>query len=281
MEININEIIDYYAKSSTSFAGMFFEKREFNDSNVVIDRRTNPFCGGLIISLMGNAHVTLNGTEYMINPGIIVHAGPNMRVCIKNSDDKPWRLAVIHYRIPENEMSCMTFFGSHFSFAIGENIKIPDLIQQLFLSQSSPGSLALFKTKLLFTNLLGEFFDSAKRQLTDNNSKLTETVMEYIRQNHAEQISISQTASYFGLDRRRLAALFKHHVGMTPSNYLIECRILKAKELLQSCSLPVKQVAECVGYSDSLYFSKAFKKITGISPSEFRESGAQSSEDEI
>lgn len=269
METDINQIIDYYAKASTAFAGMFFEYGEFNNRS--IDRRTNPFCGGLVIPLMGNVCFTLDGTEYRIQPGVVIHAGPNMRVSIKGSDHKPWNLAVIHYTIPENEINRLPLFQNHFSFPIGENVKIPDLIQQLLLSQSTPGAFALFKTKLLFTNLLGEFFDSAKRQCADSGSKLAEQVMEYIRQNHAEPITISQTASRFGLDRRRLAALFERHVGMTPSNYLIECRILKAKELLCTSSCPIKQVAECVGYSDSLYFSKAFKKLSGISPSEFRD----------
>lgn len=57
---------------------------------------------------------------------------------------------------------------------------------------------------------------------------------------------------------------------MSPIHYLIECRIIKAKELLGSPGCSVKQVAECVGYTDSLYFSKAFKKYTGVSPSEYR-----------
>lgn len=278
METGINQIIDYYSKANIIFAGMFFEHRECG--NIRIDRRTNPFYGGLVIPLTGNICFTLNGTEYRIQPGIVAHAGPNMSVSMKGSGNKPWKIAIIHYLLLKNEMKYLPLFQNHFSFVTGENFKIPDLIQQLFLSQSTPGAYALFKTKLLFTNLLGECFDSAKRQLVDSDSELTEQIMAYIRQNHAEQITISQTAARFGIDRRRLAALFERHVGMTPSNYLIECRILKAKELLRTCSYSIKQVAECVGYADSLYFSKAFKKLSGISPTEFRDRIAHSPEDE-
>ena len=274
MKVNINEIINYYAKANIAFAGMFFEHRAFNSKN--IDRRTNPFCGGLVIPLAGNILLTLNGTTYIVQPGMVVHAGPDMRISIESKDDKAWRFAVVHYHLPQNETDQFPLFQNHFSFITGESAKIPDLIQQLLLSQSAPGSSELFRTKLLFITLLGELFDSAKRQLANNDAILVEQVMEYIRQNYAQPITISQTASLFGLDRRRLAALFERHVGMTPNNYLIERRILKAKELLHTCSCPVKQIAECVGYSDSLYFSKAFKKQIGVSPSKFQEGARHS-----
>lgn len=274
MKTELNHIIDYYAKANTTFTGMFFEREAANIRG--IDRRTHPFYAGLIIPLTGNVRLTLHGTEYDLRPGTVAHAGPGMRVSIKGWDQKPWQLAVLHYRIPDHEMHSFPLFQQHFSFTIGETVQIPDLIGQLFQSQSMPGGFALFRTKLLFTTLLGTCFDSAKRQLADSGSQLAEQIMDYLRQHHAQQLSITQTASRFGLDRRRLAALFERHVGMTPSNYLIECRILKAKELLRTCSCPIKQVAECVGYSDSLYFSKAFKKLTGISPSEFRDRVARS-----
>jgi AraC-like DNA-binding protein len=268
MEANINEIIDYYARACIRFAGMFFEYREPNSRG--IGRRTHPFCGGLAIPLTGNICFSLNGTKYMIRPGAVVHAGPGMRISIEGADDKAWRLAVIHYYISGNETDSFPLFQNHFSFTAGESAKIPDLIHQLLLSQSTPGPAALFRTKLLFTSLLGELFDSAKRRAAGSDSILAEQVMEYIRQNHTEPITVAQTAEHFGLDRRRLAALFERCAGMSPGKYLIDCRILKAKELLRTCDCTVKQVAECVGYSDNLYFSKAFKKKIGASPSEFR-----------
>ncbi len=269
MKININEIIDYYAKANISFAGLFVEYS--SSSGRRIDRRTNPFYGGLVIPMSGDVYITLDGTTYMVHPGVVLHAGPGMRINIEGRGDRMWRIAVIHYYLPENERGKFYLFRNHFSFLTGESAKIPDLIQQLLLSQSAPEPSGLFRTKLLFMTLLGELFDSAKRQLACSDTVLVGQVMEYIRQNHAQPITISQTAELFGLDRRRLAALFEHYVGMTPSTYLIECRILKAKELLRTCSCPVKQVAECVGYSDSLYFSKAFKKQIGVSPSKFQE----------
>ena len=272
MNVNIHEIIEYYARANTSFAGIFIEHRALNSGNRNINRRTNPFCGGFVIPLTGSACFSLDGAPYNIQPGLVVHAGPNMRLDIQIPDKKPWRIAVIHYKMPREEEAKFPLFKHHFSFPIGENVKIPDLVQQLFQIQSTPGASAIFRGKRLFMNLMGELFDSSERHLATDSTVLIDQVMEYIRQNHAEPLSIVQIAARFNLDRRRLAPLFKRHVGMAPSDYLIECRILKAKELLYTCDCTIKQVSECVGYSDNLYFSRTFKKKLGISPSQYRES---------
>ena len=270
MDGTINDIIDYYAKANWSFAGIFLEQALPNSP--VIHRKTNALYGGLAVSLAGMAHFTLNGTPYLMKPGMVVHAGPGMRLNIQVASPETWRFAVIHYRIPSDEVIKFPFFKSHFSFYTGENAKITDLIQQLLSQQSIPGALAAFQSKILLTNLLGEFFALAKRQTVNDDTIQIEQIMEYIRQNYATSLTISQIAERYELDRRRLAYLFERHVGMSPIQYLIECRIRKAKELLHICDCPVKQVAESVGYADSLYFSRAFKKQTGFSPSEFRES---------
>lgn len=271
MEVNIHEIIDYYAKANVTLAGAFIEHRKLS-GGYVIDRRTNPFYGGIIVPMAGRACISLNGKPYITQPGMVLHAGPDMQLNIEILDDKPWQIAVIHYKIfaNANEIDKFPLFKNHFSFLTGESAKIPDLIQQIFQIQSIPGTSAMFKAKRLFINFIGELFDSLERYTTTDSTVIIDQVMEYIRQNYAEPLSIAQIATHFRLDRRKLATLFKHHVGMTPSNYLLECRILKAKELLHTYDCPINQVSEWVGYSDSLYFSKIFKKKIGISPSEYR-----------
>lgn len=59
------------------------------------------------------------------------------------------------------------------------------------------------------------------------------------------------------------------HIGTSPNEYLTKFRISQAVELIERSSLPVSAVAASVGYDDSLYFSRVFKKITGVSPSSY------------
>ena len=67
-----------------------------------------------------------------------------------------------------------------------------------------------------------------------------------------------------------LGTLFHKETGITFSNYLKNYRIAKAKELLVGTNLKLYEIAEKVGYSDSKYFSRIFKKQTGMTPSEYR-----------
>lgn len=272
MKVNIHEITEYFAKANVTFADAFIEKRKPDDSSRKINRRTNPLYGGLVIPITGRAYLSLNGSSYEIQPGVIVHAGPGMRLNIDVPDVGHWGMAVLHYKLPKTEEELFPLFHTHYSMHIKESARILDLYQQLYQIQTVPGAAAKLCGKRLFMEFLGELFDASEKYLADGKTELMDHVMNYIRQNYANGLNINQIADHFKIDRRKLALLFKQHTGMTPSSYLMECRILKAKELLHSCDCPIKLVAECAGYTDSLFFSRAFKKSTGLSPTEYRNS---------
>ena len=67
--------------------------------------------------------------------------------------------------------------------------------------------------------------------------------------------------------------LMSDMVGMTPTEYINAMRISEACTLLQHCDYTMDQVAESVGISDQSYFSRLFKKIKGMTPSEYAEHG--------
>lgn len=82
--------------------------------------------------------------------------------------------------------------------------------------------------------------------------------------------NIDEMAAVCHLSASRFIHYFKERKGIAPLHFLIEIRIQKAKEMMLNSSLNIKQVAQLVGYSDPLYFSRIFKKITGISPRRFQ-----------
>ena len=84
-----------------------------------------------------------------------------------------------------------------------------------------------------------------------------------------QQISIDHMASTLGYHRAHLSKAFKQKTGLSPKQYLLKMRMDKAIGLLGS-PLTIDQVASSVGYNDALYFSRQFRKYSGMSPSEFR-----------
>lgn len=96
----------------------------------------------------------------------------------------------------------------------------------------------------------------------------------YIDENYFNDIKVEELAELLGLDRKYLRNLFTEHVGMSTKDYLMVCRVERAKELLEIGDLSISSVALSVGYRDALGFSKIFKKYVGVSPSEYKENGA-------
>lgn len=82
-------------------------------------------------------------------------------------------------------------------------------------------------------------------------------------------LSIEDIARSLGYHRAHLTRLFKEATGLPPMQYLLKIRMKKAETLLES-DLTIAQVAASVGYGDPLFFSKQFRKWSGVTPSEFR-----------
>ena len=101
----------------------------------------------------------------------------------------------------------------------------------------------------------------------------------FIQENYGRQISLELAADSVGLSPGRLSRLFVEETGRGFSDYLIEYRILKAREALRLPDASIKQVSLACGYPDPNYFSRLFKKITGLTPSSFS-SGAVEAEEE-
>jgi len=99
---------------------------------------------------------------------------------------------------------------------------------------------------------------------------LVQQVKSYLEQNFREDITINGLAEHFHFTASYLGKIYKAATNYTPLQYLIYLRINEAKRLLTEC--PQKSVAEIgkeVGYADPYYFSRIFKKQTGIAPTSY------------
>lgn len=92
----------------------------------------------------------------------------------------------------------------------------------------------------------------------------------YMQQHYQEALRLEDVSSVVGFNATYFSVLFKNETGQNFMDYLTELRINKSKELLCMDKLSVQDVAEQVGYRDLKYFSRLFKKITGVSPSDYR-----------
>lgn len=116
--------------------------------------------------------------------------------------------------------------------------------------------------------LLGKTFDYEEE--VAKSAGIIEKINDYIHHNYADNIGRSQIAATFFLTPEYLAKLYKRKTGVNLKDYINEYRIQKAKEFLKSGQKNVSDVAEAVGFENFSYFSTMFKKLTGVSPKDFR-----------
>ncbi|MBU9720263.1 MULTISPECIES: AraC family transcriptional regulator [Bacillaceae] len=92
----------------------------------------------------------------------------------------------------------------------------------------------------------------------------------YIRAHYEKQISVEDMAEYVGLSKYYFIKKFKEHMGIPPLQYLTKVRMEQAFHLLTNTELPIKEIAEKVGYPDPNYFHKVFRKVVGLSAGQIR-----------
>ena len=95
-------------------------------------------------------------------------------------------------------------------------------------------------------------------------------VIQYIEENYRENISLEELAKHVHMNKSYLSHLFKKETEKNIYTYLLDFRMEKAKKLLIETKQSVYQTGCLVGIPDSAYFSKVFKKNTGMTPLEFR-----------
>lgn len=94
---------------------------------------------------------------------------------------------------------------------------------------------------------------------------------EYVENNYIYDISMQEAAEEMGYSDAYFSKLFKQYFNQNFTAYLTEYRIKKAKELLSNTNYSIKDISRMVGYTDSNYFAKIFKRLVGEIPSKYRE----------
>lgn len=102
--------------------------------------------------------------------------------------------------------------------------------------------------------------------------RIVQEAIAYIRDHFADEVSRETLAARFQCSPAHFSRLFSRTTGYSYQDFLLQCRLEKAKELLRSSHLHVAEIAGAVGYEDPFHFSKIFRKRVGVSPRKFRES---------
>lgn len=148
--------------------------------------------------------------------------------------------------------------------------------QDLFLSMIKELQLPRPCSEELSSLYLRQLFLTLKRLKEEGGYKKTEIKEEmeqaihYFHENFTRDIQVEEYAKKLHMSTCWFIRSFKQYAGMPPGKYITSIRVNKAKELLESTDYTVGEIGTIIGYENPLYFSRIFKKQTGLSPAEYR-----------
>jgi two-component system response regulator YesN len=103
-----------------------------------------------------------------------------------------------------------------------------------------------------------------------NYSKITRKVLQYVQKNYHHSFTVQTVSEQLGITPNYLSRIFKEDMNQNFNTYVNEVRIRAAAELLRNSDKKVFEIADSTGFGDYKYFATIFKKITGMSPGEYR-----------
>lgn len=120
----------------------------------------------------------------------------------------------------------------------------------------------------LHSQLYREF--NARSSTRSSTKQVYFDIIEYIRLNSTKNLKVSDVAKHFGYNQKYLSHLFSHISGLSLKQFIMNVRMDTANYMLSDTNASIAEIAASLGFSDSHNFSKAYKKIAGMTPSEYR-----------
>lgn len=232
--------------------------------------------------LAGRGGFTSGGTSYPCGPGDTFVIFPGIMFSYEADRDLPWHYVWVGLQgtetdrvlenigiTPENPVLHLPRTGALYDLYRSVRGSFRQSAYPYLESLEASGWAKLLLHRLGSDNIASlPALQSGHQHLIDRQ---IDQAIRWISLQYQQSISIESMASALGYHRAHLSKAFKARTGLSPKQFLMHVRINKAKELLGG-SFSIEQVASAVGFNDNLYFSRQFRKETGMSPSDYRAS---------
>ena len=231
----------------------------------------------LIYTVSGEGKIGYPGGTYIASPGDACLLTPRIRHEYGTSSVGRWEILWAHFQTRPHWDSLLDWP------AVGPGLAVVAMTDPAFERRlrDAVAHAALPETfdEMLAMNALEEVLLRGQRAAHSRAGRgLDERVkaaMVHASSRRGSGLDVEALASDAGLSMSRFVRLFRAQTGLTPRAYLEIQRINRAKELLAMTRMPIRAVAETVGFESEFYFSTRFRKLTGFSPRDYRRATPQ------
>ncbi|NEW05702.1 AraC family transcriptional regulator [Paenibacillus sp. SYP-B3998] len=235
---------------------------------------------GFLYTTSGSAQVCLDGSEYETKRFHVLHGGKGMCLDIISKEEEfayylifykeviplPCRKEILSLIERSNPFQIQYGFAPHYPISL---LHIVEVMAREWLVDNK---LERFHVNALFHQFIYEIFRQLQLQdIPTMKPDLVAQTLRYINEHYMDPITLEQLAQVLNYSSKNLSKVFKKQTGYSLIDYVIQVRIHKAKDLLKRTDSTIQEIAESIGYSDRLYFTRIFKKHAGVSPGSFKE----------
>lgn len=269
-----NSLVDFKDKSRPLVVGSCGTYRLITRQKLPTWRPRGRIDYQILYIAEGKGHFFLNGKDMVVPAGHMVLYQPKEMQ------------KYVYYGADRTEVFWVHFTGSDVKRILKE-YHIP-LSEHVFYTGKSPEYPKVFRRMIqelqlrrphyeeLLTMLLHQLFIimdrhlSSTRQISGRVQNELDEAIRYFTEHYQESISVDQYAASLHKSTGWFIRSFRMYTGVTPMQYIISVRIANAQSLMQSSEYNITEIAAMVGYENPLYFSRLFKRQTGIAPSEYK-----------
>lgn len=263
---------------ATSFPFCLYEEGFFEAGKDYYTIRDGKPMYLLLYTLSGSGTVKVDGKLRQLPAGYAALIDCRKMHEYRTVSKEPWCFHWVHFDSDAMEGYRKILLDDFDTWKVSEQLRFVRYLERIRTLSSESNTLLRYA---LFSDLLAGLLlilcnsSCLAESERDVDSDAVHTACRYIEENLKSDISIDQLASLVHLSKFYFIRLFKRLMGVSPYQYVQITRINRAKELLMTTDFRINEIADAVGFSSAMRFTKFFSDMTGMSPSAFRKSSYQ------
>jgi AraC family transcriptional regulator, arabinose operon regulatory protein len=226
----------------------------------------------VIVCAAGRGTCTLPSGVHQVRAGQALAIPAGLPHRYEADADEPWTIWWMHL-VGQQVPSLLAAIGATPEqpvFGLGDPARVVSLIDTIIRRMERDETMATLLASSGAAWHAMALLAADRRTISRQQSDPIEATIEHLRANVSTRISLADLAGMAGLSVSHYSALFRRATGYGALEYQTRLRMGTARELLDTTDRPIASIAAQVGYSDSLYFSRQFRRIHGTSPTEYR-----------
>ena len=239
-----------------------------------VSRRDNLQSYLCMMVLDGSGYIEYEGRHYDMKKGDCAFIDC-MRSYSHSTGADVWSLQWVHF-YGENMPAIYEKYierGGLPVFTPENGERYADIFSNLYNIAGSEDYIRDMKLNALLNELLAVIMEQSWHPENASGGKKRRELVEiksFLDEHYMEKITLDSLAASFYIDKFYMSKIFKETYGTTINAYILSKRITQAKKMLRFTELSIDEIGSRVGMNDANYFSRSFKKLEGISPSEYK-----------